>query len=69
MTIKNGHKKMNPKADVRSKAEIRASLKAMVPQTELGRKMINASLKVLDGPTPLLTIDEINQKLGSGYDE
>jgi hypothetical protein len=68
MTVKNGHKRINPGTDARTKAEIRVSLKAMVPRTELGRKMINASLKVLDSETPLLTIDEINQKLG-GYDE
>lgn len=56
-------------SDAKQKEEIRQRMQALKPQTELGRKMIEQSLKVLDSETPLLTVDEINRALEREYSD
>ncbi len=56
-------------ASAEQKEVIRRRLRALKPQTELGRKMIEQSLKVLDSETPLLTVDEINRALEREYSD
>ena len=59
--------RINKHSETKQKEEIRQRMQTLKPQTELGRKMIEQSLKVLDSETPLLTIDEINRALERNY--